>query len=97
MHLSILEIIMQLKRRWIDTNCISTSHALARELLNKPDGFLTATLGEEEYIVESYKRTLTHANIDDGIWHWTLNLRDGGRGNIKRWYLPKKRRSYCWN
>ena len=66
------------------TNCISTSHALARELLSKPDDFLTATLGEREYIIESYQRKATHANIDDGITHWTLNLRDGGQGNIKR-------------
>ena len=76
---------MQLKRRWIDTNCISTSHALARELLNKPDGFLTATLGDREYIIEGYSRKATHANIDDGITYLTLNLRDGGHGNIKRW------------
>ena len=67
-----------------NTNCISTSHALARELLNKPDGFINATLGEEEYVIETYKRKNTHANIDDSVTHWTLILRDGGRGNIKR-------------
>lgn len=66
------------------TNCIGTSHALARELLNKPDGFLTATIGEEEYIITDYKRTKGHANVDDSVPYWTLNLRDGGRGNIKR-------------
>lgn len=66
------------------TNCIGTSHALARELLNKPDNFLTATLGDREYIIEDYQRKATHANMDDGVTHWTLNLRDGGRGNIKR-------------
>ena len=66
------------------TNYIGTSHALARELLNKPDGFLTATLGEEEYIINDIKRTVTHANIDDRVMHWTLNLRNGGNGNIKR-------------
>lgn len=58
---------------------------LARELLSKPDSFLTATYGEEEYIVETYKRKATHANIDDGVTHWTLVLRDGGQGNIKRY------------
>lgn len=63
---------------------ISTSHMLARELLNKPDGFLVASNGEEEYVVESIKRTSTHANIDDCISYWVLNLRDGGEGNIKR-------------
>lgn len=61
-----------------------TSHALARELLNKPDGFLTATLADREYVISDYKRTATHSNIDDGVMHWTLNLRDGGQGNIKR-------------
>ena len=41
-------------------------------------------LGEEEYVISDIKRIRTHANIDDSIIHWTLNLRDGGRGNIKR-------------
>ena len=63
---------------------ISTSHALARELLSKPDGFITATLGEEEYIISNTQRVVTHANIDDSVTHWTLNLRDGGNVNIKR-------------
>lgn len=63
---------------------ISTSHALAKELLGKPDGFITATLGEEEYVISDTKRVATHANIDDSVTHWTLNLRDGGKGNLKR-------------
>ena len=63
---------------------ISTSHALAKELLSKPDGFITATLGEEEYIISNTQRVATHANIDDSVTHWTLNLREGGKGNIKR-------------
>ena len=49
------------------TNYIGTSHALARELLSKPDGFLTATLGEKEYIITDYKRTKGHANVDDSV------------------------------
>lgn len=57
---------------------------MARELLSKPDGFITATLGEREYVINDTKRIATHANIDDKITHWTLNLRDGGNGNIKR-------------
>ena len=69
---------------WLITNCVGTSHALARELLNKPDGFITATLGGEEYIISDYKRTKGHANVDDSVPYWTLNLRDGGCGNIKR-------------
>lgn len=57
---------------------------LAKELLSKPNGFLTATYGNKELIIENYKRKATHANIDDYVTHWTLNLRDGGNGNIKR-------------
>lgn len=66
------------------TSCISTSHMLARELLSKPDGFITATYGNEELVIEDFSRISTHANIDDSVMHWTLNLRDGGKGNIKR-------------
>ena len=65
-------------------NNIATSHTLARELLNKPDNFITATIGEEEYIIDNIQRVATHANIDDSVTHWTLNLRDGGNGNLKR-------------
>ena len=66
------------------TEIISTSHALAKELLNKPDGFITATLGEEEYVISNTQRVSTHANMDDSVTHWTINLRDGGKGNLKR-------------
>lgn len=61
-----------------------TTHQLAKELLNKPDGFLTATNGEEEYVINSIRRIPTHANIDDTVTYWTLNLQNGGEGNIKR-------------
>ena len=54
------------------------------ELLNKPDGFITAMLGEEEYVIDSIKRVKTHANIDDEIMYYTLILRDGGGGNLKK-------------
>lgn len=57
---------------------------MARELLNKPDGFITAMLDNEEYIIDSIQRIATHANIDDSVTHWTLNLRDGGNGNLKQ-------------
>lgn len=66
------------------TEFISTSHSLAKELLNKPDGFITTTLGEKEYVIGNTQRVASHANIDDTVTHWTLNLRDGGNGNIKR-------------
>lgn len=71
-------------RRIYITTCYMSSHALARDLLKEPDTFLTATHGNVELVIESYKRVATHANIDDSVMHLTLNLRDGGQGNIKR-------------
>lgn len=41
-------------------------------------------LGEKEYIISSTQRIATHANNDDSVTHWTLNLRDGGNGNLMR-------------
>ena len=83
--MSAYQRILWIGRRAIKiTEIISTSHALARELLSKPDGFITATLDEEEYVISNTQRVATHANIDDSITHWTLNLRDGGNGNLKR-------------
>lgn len=82
--MNISKIFIWFKRRIRTTNCVATTHALAKEWLTKPDGFLTATHGEEELVIESYQRKATHANMDDGVTHWTLNLRDGGKGNIKR-------------
>ena len=57
---------------------------LARELLSKPDGFIIANYMDGEYIIGDIKRVSTYANIDDSIMSWTLNLRDGGNGNLKR-------------
>lgn len=65
-------------------SCIYTSHELARELLNKPDGFITASIGEKEYVIDNTQKAWTHANIDDSTTYWTLNLRDAGQGYIKR-------------
>lgn len=79
----ILKTIMERRGLWIK-NLINTTHELARELINKPDGFVTATIGDEEYVINNIQRTKTHANIDDSVTHWTLNLRNGGNGNIKR-------------
>ena len=70
-------------RRWVRTNCISTSHALARELLSKPDGFITAMHGEKEYVIGNAKRVATHANRDDSVMHWALQLKEC-TGNIVR-------------
>ena len=58
---------------------------LARELLSRPDGFLLATNGEEEYIIHSLQRVPTHANLDDSVMHWALKLSSNGAiGNITR-------------
>lgn len=57
---------------------------MAKELLNKPDETITATIGEEEYVIDNIKRVKSHVNLDDSFTHFTLNLRDGGKGNIKR-------------
>ena len=64
-------------------NCITTSHGLARELLNRPNRFITATHDGEEYIIENYKTISTNANSDDSDIYYTLNLKSGGN-NIKR-------------
>lgn len=65
-------------------SCIGTSHELARELLNRQDNFLTATIEEREYIIDGIKKVKTHANNDDSFTYYTLLLRNGGEGNIKR-------------
>ena len=65
-----------------NTNYIGTSHSLAKELLSKPDAFLTASFGEVDYVIESIKRVATHANIDDTVTHLTLILRECG-GNLR--------------
>ena len=41
-------------------------------------------LGDEEYIISNTQRVVTRANIDDSVPYWTLNLRHGGNGNLKR-------------
>ncbi len=83
--MSLYKRILQLRKKIAEIiEIISTSHALAKELLSKPDGFITATLGEKEYIISNTQRISTHANIDDSVMHWTINLRDGGNGNLKR-------------
>lgn len=63
---------------------IATSHSLARELLSKPDGFLIASDGEREYIIDNYTKEKTHANIDDYVMNWVLVLKHGGDGNVKK-------------
>lgn len=62
---------------------ISTSHSLAKALLSKPDGFIVVTIGGVEYVISNIQRQTTHANIDDSVSYWAINVRDGGQGNIK--------------
>lgn len=49
---------------------------LARELLNRTDGFITVTIGEEEYVIDGFTRTKTHANLDDSMCYWTVVCKD---------------------
>lgn len=65
-------------------NCIGTSHELARELINRESEFITATIGDKEYVIDNIRRIKTHANIDDSVTHLTLNLRNFNSGNIIR-------------
>ena len=59
---------------------------MARELLSKPDGFITAMYGEDEYVIGNTKRVATHANMDDSVMHWALQLKEC-KGNIVRWMM----------
>ena len=65
-------------------NYITTTHQLAKELLSKPDGFLSALFGGEEFVVESIKRKASYANCDDFVMDWQLNLRASGNGILRR-------------
>lgn len=62
---------------------IYRSYQLANELKDKSDDFITASVGEKEYVIQSVRRVPTHANIDDGVTHLTLQLKEC-EGNIIR-------------
>ena len=62
---------------------LNTSHKVAKELLSKPDNFLTVTVNNREYSIKTIKNMRTHANIDDGVMHKTL-VCDELTGNIVR-------------
>ena len=51
-----------------------STHSLARELLAKPDGFLTATCGDKEFAITGYRRMATCANYDDTSLYWSIEL-----------------------
>ena len=61
-----------------------TSHSLARELLDKPDAFITVLFGEKEYMINKIRRIPTHANMDDSSTYLTLVVGEECVGNIKR-------------
>ena len=50
----------------------TTTHGLAKELLSKPDDFLTVTINDKECGIECIKTIKNHANIDDGVTHKTI-------------------------
>lgn len=60
------------------------SHSLAKELLNKPDGFVTVTVDNREYMITDIIRKSNHANLDDWGYYYTLNCTEGEGVNIKR-------------
>lgn len=64
--------------------CFTTSHSLARELLNKPDAFITITTEDGEYVIGSIKRKTAHANMDDSSVYLTLYGERKNEGNIIR-------------
>lgn len=51
---------------------ITTSHQLGRELLSKPDDFLTVTVGEKEYNINCTQLKKTSSNTDDSFVYRTL-------------------------
>lgn len=63
---------------------IVTSHSLARELLNKPDSFITISTEDGEYTIGNIKRKSSHANMDDSVMYWTLKGEYKTEGNIIR-------------
>lgn len=63
---------------------ITTSHQLARELLSKPDGFVTMAVDGKEYLIGSLKRKSTLANYDDSSLYWVLNGEYESKGNLKK-------------
>ena len=62
---------------------IYRSYQLSNELKDKPDDFITASVGEKEYVIQNIRRVPTHANIDDGVTHLTLQLKEC-EGNVIR-------------
>lgn len=47
-------------------------HSLGRELLSRPDDFITVTIGNREYSIVGITTVATHVNMDDSTVHKTL-------------------------
>lgn len=71
------------------------SHLLAKELLSKPDGYITMSTENEEYVVKGIKRKAVHANDDDSFLYWTL-FGEECEGNIMRWDFQKMKENAYW-
>ena len=67
----------------IFSEAIFTTRQLVRELSDKPDDYITVTVGNREYSISHTKMIKTHANVDDGVMHRTL-VCDEMSGNIVR-------------
>lgn len=65
------------------SEAIFTTRQLIRELSDKPDDYITVTVGNREYSISHTKMIKTHANVDDGVMHRTL-VCDEMSGNIVR-------------
>ena len=65
------------------SEAVFTTRQLIRELSDKPDDYITVTVGNREYSISHTKMIKTHANIDDGVMHRTL-VCDEMSGNIVR-------------
>lgn len=57
------------------TSCKITSHELARELLDKPDGILVANHVDKEFFVDSYRREVIRSG-NEKEYIWNLNLKE---------------------
>ena len=66
----------------IVTNYISTSGSLIRELQKLGDDFITVTIENREYVIESIIHQKNYT--DSPLTHLSLKCRDGGQGEIKR-------------
>lgn len=82
LHYKLLPINQRKKKGEIVTNYISTSSSLIRELQKLGDDFITVTIENREYVIESIIHQKNYT--DSPLTHLSLKCRDGGQGEIKR-------------